>query len=840
MLSVPVRLLVITLLYHCVQGKNVVRRINPSSESSDEWLYKDDISRSENDLSEELTSRIRRNAGRDPVAHTFTLDSDTHQFARVRYAGEGSDVVYVLTYDRNRAGITSSALYRSTDYGKTFQDQSNKLSSGFQLNPSYYTTPVNNRILIIPDDEKSQIYVTTDGGEIFTSYNVPVDPTSLKLHPTMPNWILGSSTRTLWYSRDMGRTWSVLSRNAATKRSDYVWGIPGIDWQDDDTDISRITTVYYNTYDLNSNSTAANFRILNFAVFTGGRYVSEVFDCNLGYYDSFILDGTFIFAARLITRGVFARTELLVSYMRGPFQLARIPSFIEHFGYIVGSYRSSQGLVIVEHTRQYDLYLSDETGVYYSLSLDNVVVDDIYGAIDILLIDSMNGTLIANQFVSTSRSQQNRTVITFDNGARWQAIEAPSLGVDGNPINCDMPNCSLHFHMGSSIDYRRVGVYERDSAPGLIVANGNYGPYLSDDNVNVYITRDGGLNWEQTLAISWHVEIIDHGGLLVAARDDHQVDSTNIMYSCNEGMNWNTFVFTSIPSIVWGILTEPGQTSTNVMLFGNEGGRDNRVWTITTVNFTTIFDHDCIAVDYENWTMSDGRIGDQQCLLGETRIIERRRPDVCCWNRREYERLVAITPCECTPADFECEWGYRRNDILDQCVLDADFGTNVPPNCSTGYRKIAGDMCVGGVSSLFLPPQGCGVSSEPPKTCAGTDEKNDTGTIGKNDTGIIGKNDTETPVKNNTVIGNGGGNTGGSRDDGGDDNGSTVAIVVSVLVAMAILTAVTTVIPGIVYVLYKKKKSNEPVVMSNPVVDMGKGDQKFKRLEEDDATSINA
>ena len=50
----------------------------------------------------------------------------------------------------------------------------------------------------------------------------------------------------------------------------------------------------------------------------------------------------------------------------------------------------------------------------------------------------MNGTLIANQFVSTSRSQQNRTVITFDNGARWQAIEAPSLGVDGNPINCDM------------------------------------------------------------------------------------------------------------------------------------------------------------------------------------------------------------------------------------------------------------------------------------------------------------------------------------------------------------------------------------------------------------------
>ena len=52
----------------------------------------------------------------------------------------------------------------------------------------------------------------------------------------------------------------------------------------------------------------------------------------------------------------------------------------------MGSYRSSQGLVIVEHLRQYNLYLSDETGVYYSLSLDNVVVDDFSGAIDIILV----------------------------------------------------------------------------------------------------------------------------------------------------------------------------------------------------------------------------------------------------------------------------------------------------------------------------------------------------------------------------------------------------------------------------------------------------------------------
>ena len=80
-------------------------------------------------------------------------------------------------------------------------------------------------------------------------------------------------------------------------------------------------------------------------------------------------------------------------------------------------------------------------------------------------------------------------------------------------------------------------------------------------------------------------------------------------------------------------------------------------------------------------------------------------------NTREYERLVATIPCDCTPADFEwlvscvvqstcmisprqfcvlsvlsySEWGYRRNKIIDECVLDGSFETNVPPNCTTGY-----------------------------------------------------------------------------------------------------------------------------------------------------------
>jgi len=49
------------------------------------------------------------------------------------------------------------------------------------------------------DTSRSTIYVTTDEGLTFSAYTIPVNPRTLKLHPTMPGWILGHDRQQVQY-----------------------------------------------------------------------------------------------------------------------------------------------------------------------------------------------------------------------------------------------------------------------------------------------------------------------------------------------------------------------------------------------------------------------------------------------------------------------------------------------------------------------------------------------------------------------------------------------------------------------------------------------------------------
>ena len=57
---------------------------------------------------------------------------------------------------------------------------------------------------------------------------------------------------------------------------------------------------------------------------------------------------------------------------------------------------------------------------------------------------------------------------------------------------------------------------------------------------------------------------MDHGGLIVAAKDYHSYPSKVLKYSCDEGNHWTSFIFSNRYTVVFGVFTEPGETTTVV------------------------------------------------------------------------------------------------------------------------------------------------------------------------------------------------------------------------------------------------------------------------------------
>jgi len=110
--------------------------------------------------------------------------------------------------------------------------------------------------------------------------------------------------------------------------------------------------------------------------------------------------------------------------------------------------------------------------------------------------------------------------------------------------------------------------------------------------------------------------------------------------------------------------------------------------------------------DFEKWSPHDGRIGDQ-CLLGHKVWYTRRKRDKQCFNGEVLERKHDVHHCECDELDYECDANYARKVEGGPCIAvkPVNISALIPADCpsgstypvSNGYRKVAGDSCVGGV-----------------------------------------------------------------------------------------------------------------------------------------------
>jgi len=191
---------------------------------------------------------------------------------------------------------------------------------------------------------------------------------------------------------------------------------------------------------------------------------------------------------------------------------------------------------------------------------------------------------------------------------------------------------------------------------------------------------------------------------LVMAYDEGAIDS--VLYSWDQGMTWRLLKISESPFQIENVIIEPEAVSQKFIVYGWEDSSGVLVY----LDFSELHTRECQGhdapdskdSDYETWTPSDGRTGGK-CLMGHKIAYTRRKREAQCYIPEAHERMVFLENCTCTEEDFECDYGFTRKVEGGPCVADKDAVIPPPPTTcqdfqrvSKGYRRVAGDTCVGG------------------------------------------------------------------------------------------------------------------------------------------------
>ena len=401
------------------------------------------------------------------------------------------------------------------------------------------------------------------------------------------------------------------------------------------------------------------------------------------------------------------------------------------YTYMYGTRKLASGTIVS------DLLKSNMNSSSFTILLKNLVVDTESNSAEFDHVNSVEGVFLANvydnkiDFNKTNKgkfmkniSDYKTTKISFNLGSTWDYIPAPKIDSLGKPVRCaNKEKCYLHLNLHTSKSVPPI--YSAVNAPGIIIAVGNVGEYLSSNHYdyNTYMTNDGGVTWSEVSPGVNIYEIGDQGGLIIMAK--YKQLTKIVRFSYNSGKTWQYIEFDNSNTYVSNIVIEPSNNSHQFLITGFQMEADEvtKKGAVFHLDFSEYHLRECHGHEKPDVGDSDyvkfipHTFKDNKCLLGRTISYVVKKPDARCINPDHFQSYIVEGNCECTNDDYDCQQGFYRTNN-HECVLpnNKQIDFTPPAKCNStytvrmGYRKNADNSCKGGVvhDDQVLPCPGSG------------------------------------------------------------------------------------------------------------------------------------
>ncbi|KAJ3780213.1 vacuolar protein sorting/targeting protein 10 [Lentinula aff. detonsa] len=354
------------------------------------------------------------------------------------------------------------------------------------------------------------------------------------------------------------------------------------------------------------------------------------------------------------------------------------------------------------------LFVSNSNGTFFVQSLKDTNRNEM-GFVDFEKLYGVDGVGIANVVANAEEvegrgaSKLLKSVTTFDDGSNWSPLLPPSYDSDGSRINCNPGDDDCALHLWSVTAPHNFGRIFSSPAPGIVMGVGSIGKTLLPyEDCDTFLSTDAGLTWKMVRKDAHKYEFGDSGSVVMAINDEDGVD--NIIYSLDMGETWKTYNI-GLKLRARALSTVPDSTSQKFLLVGQVSRKDENYnkygrYVVVFLDFAGIRNRKCEENDFERWY---ARSGKSECLMGHKQWYRRRKSTADCYVGDKFiDPVQHEDNCECTDADYECDFNFVRdgNDCVPVGPEPIPAGVCTLPSQkymgSSGWRKIPGNTCTGG------------------------------------------------------------------------------------------------------------------------------------------------